>query len=78
MQKVLGSHTVTDRSGQSKTTAVLECGHEVDYAAVKWAPGPDPGGVPEAMAECPVKEHDGDGKALRAAAPAPPTGHLPQ
>jgi hypothetical protein len=38
MQKVLGSHKV-----KGKTMAVLECGHEVDYGAVKW---------PEGMAEC--------------------------
>lgn len=43
MQKVLGSHKV-----KGKTTAVLECGHEIDYGAVKW---------PEGMAEC-AKAHD--------------------
>lgn len=43
MQKVLGSHKV-----KGKTTAVLECGHEVDYGAVKW---------PEGVADC-AKAHD--------------------
>lgn len=46
MQKAIGSHKVIGRNGGSKTTAVLECGHEVDYGAVKW---------PESMAECPKK-----------------------
>lgn len=48
MQKVLGSHKVKGKNGGSKTAAVLECGHEVDYGAVKW-----PGG----MADC-AKTHD--------------------
>lgn len=71
MKKVMGSHTTVDSNGQNRTMAVLECGHEVDYREVKW---------PEAIAECPVKEHDADGKAIRpegAPAPAAPTAPLP-
>lgn len=67
MKKVLGSHTIVDKDGNNKTMAVLECGHEVDYGAVRW---------PDNVAECPVKEHDADGKALPPA-PAAPTGPLP-
>lgn len=55
MKKVIGSHGVKD-----KTTAVLECGHEVPYAQVKWTI-PAEGGVPEGMAKC----------TLRHEAPAP-------
>ena len=66
MKRVLGSHTISDRSGQTRTMAVLDCGHEVPYGDTKW---------PEGTAECPVKEHDADGKAMRpegAPTPTPP------
>jgi hypothetical protein len=43
--------------------AVLDCGHEVPYNDVKW---------PEGLAECPVKAHDSDGKALPPAPAAAP------
>jgi hypothetical protein len=67
MKKVLGSHAVVSAAGETETRAVLECGHETPYGKVKWVEG-------IGYADCPEKEHDAEGKALRpAGAPAPAT-----
>lgn len=60
MQKVLGTHRVKTKNGGSVQTAVLDCGHEVAYDAVRWM-APAEGGTPEGHAEC-KEAHDGDGK----------------